>query len=209
MTILSSYMQLAKLRARRHGHIGLLGGSFNPAHVGHAHIADVAARELKLDQVFWLVSPQNPLKPKDDMAPFATRFTSAETMARQCHHQKRMHVSALEHASGFRFTADTVRFLATTCPRITFYWLMGADNLAQFHQWHRTDLIIRYAYPIVINRPGYQAAAINSRIANRMLRLGARQLRHRSRLMLNRRYWAFIHSQLISISATDIRASMD
>jgi nicotinate-nucleotide adenylyltransferase len=203
-------MELARLRARRHGHIGLLGGSFNPAHQGHAHIADIAATELQLDQVIWLVSPQNPLKSSHDMASFAHRFASARNMARKCRLHKHMQVSALEHLLQLRYTADTLRYLARTCPRLTFYWLMGADNMAQFHQWYRTDSIIRHTRLVVVNRPGYQSAALSSRMASRLIRLPARRLRRIKHDPFNHcqlRYWSFIQSRLNPLSATAIRAS--
>lgn len=206
----TSHMELARLRARRHGHIGLLGGSFNPAHQGHAHIADIAAAELQLDQVIWLVSPQNPLKSSHDMALFAHRMASAKDMAQQCRRHHHMQVSALEHLLRLRYTADTIRYLARTCPRLTFYWLMGADNMAQFHQWHRTDDIIRHTRLVVVNRPGYQAAALSSRMASRMVRLPARRLRrmkHKLSHYRKQNYWSFIQSRLNPLSATDIRAS--
>jgi nicotinate-nucleotide adenylyltransferase len=203
----TSHMLLARLRARRHGHIGLLGGSFNPAHHGHAHIADVAISELQLDQVIWLASPQNPHKSTHDMAPFADRFASAEAISQHCKHHKRMQVSALEHITQMRYTADTIRFLARTCPRMTFYWLMGADNMATFHQWHRTDDIIRNAHLIVVNRPGYQASALASRIAHRMTRCPARRLRHKPFRHKHHHYWSFIQTRLNPLSATAIRES--
>ncbi|MBL6781806.1 MAG: nicotinate (nicotinamide) nucleotide adenylyltransferase [Alphaproteobacteria bacterium] len=210
MSMQRRYTLLAQLRSRRHGHIGLLGGSFNPAHQGHAHIADIAMAHVQLDQIIWLVSPQNPLKSADGMAPFATRLASAQAVAKQCRHSAQMHVSAFEQVADLRFTADTVRFLATTCSHITFYWLMGADNLAQFHQWYRPQQILHLARPVVINRPGYQAAALASPIAQRMTRLPARRLRHKRRpaRRQNRPYWSFIQAQLIALSATEIRTSI-
>jgi nicotinate-nucleotide adenylyltransferase len=119
-----------------------------------------------------------------------------------------MQVSALEHITQMRYTADTIRFLARTCPRMTFYWLMGADNMATFHQWHRTDDIIRNAHLIVVNRPGYQASALASRIAHRMTRCPARRLRHKPFRHKHHHYWSFIQTRLNPLSATAIRESL-
>ncbi|HCP19458.1 MAG TPA: nicotinate (nicotinamide) nucleotide adenylyltransferase [Alphaproteobacteria bacterium] len=190
--------------------VGLFGGSFDPPHTGHRLVSLTALKALQLDRIWWLVSPQNPLKSSDGMAPFATRLASAQAMARQCRHPAQMHVSAFEQVADLRFTADTVRFLATTCPHITFYWLMGADNLAQFHKWYRTQQILHHARPVVINRPGYQAAALASPIAQRMTRLPARRLRHKHQpaRRQSRPYWSFIQAQLIALSATEIRTSV-
>src|SRR5690606_25554901 len=110
---------------------GLLGGSFNPAHGGHRRITQFAITALALDEVWWLVSPGNPLKPKAGMAPLAARVRSAQHTARGA----RIRVSAIERELGTRFTIDTLRALKRRYPRRRFVWLMGADNLAQFHLW--------------------------------------------------------------------------
>jgi nicotinate-nucleotide adenylyltransferase len=107
--------------------IGLLGGSFNPAHRGHLEISRAALKRLGLDQVWWLVSPQNPLKPERGMAPLGQRLTGARRLARDL----RIRASALESALGTAYTADTVSALARRFPRCHFVWLMGADNLVQ------------------------------------------------------------------------------
>ncbi|MFN7609534.1 MAG: nicotinate-nucleotide adenylyltransferase, partial [bacterium] len=111
--------------------VGLLGGSFNPAHAGHLHISREALKRLQLDEIWWLVAPQNPLKPRGDMAPYATRLASAQTMAAD----PRIRVRDIEANAGLYFTVDKLRYLTTRYRNMQFFWLMGADNLAQFHRW--------------------------------------------------------------------------
>ncbi len=137
---------------------GLLGGSFNPAHGGHRRISLFALDALGLDEVWWLVSPGNPLKPRAGMAPLATRVRSARAQARRAP----IRVTAIERELGTRYTVETVRKLLRRYPKRRFVWLMGADNLAQFHRWKDWRDIAR-AMPIaVVARPGYDAAALAS-----------------------------------------------
>lgn len=138
--------------------IGLLGGSFNPAHGGHRRISLFALEALGLDEVWWLVSPGNPLKPKQGMAPLAARFSSAVEQARRAP----IRVTAIERELGTRFTIDTLAALKRRYPKVQFVWLMGSDNLAQFHQWRDWRGIARSMPIAVIARPGYDGAAIAS-----------------------------------------------
>lgn len=136
--------------------IGILGGSFNPAHGGHRRISLGAIKALGLDEVWWLVSPGNPLKPQDGMAPLPLRVASARRRTRRAP----IRVSAMEREFGTRFTCDTLFKLRRRYPKNRFIWLMGSDNLAQFHQWHKWRDIAR-AMPIaVVARPGYNRAAL-------------------------------------------------
>ena len=137
---------------------GLLGGSFNPAHTGHRRISLFAIEALGLDEVWWLVSPGNPLKPKTGMAPLAARMRSASKQARRAP----IRVTAIERQLGTRYTIDTLRALVRRYPKRQFVWIMGADNLAQFDRWKDWRGIAR-AMPIaVVARPGYDAAALAS-----------------------------------------------
>lgn len=138
--------------------VGLLGGSFNPAHGGHRRISLFAAAALGLDEVWWLVSPGNPLKPKAGMAPLAARLASAQAQARRAP----IRVTAIERELGTRYTAHTLREVVRRFPRNHFVWLMGADNLAQLHRWRDWRTIARTVPIAVIARPGYDAAAIAS-----------------------------------------------
>lgn len=135
--------------------IGLLGGSFNPAHRGHRKLSLHALRALSLDEVWWLVSPGNPLKDRAGMAPFKARMASAERMARHAP----IRVTDIEKRLKTRYTADTLDRLPRVFPRHRFIWLMGADNLAQFDQWERWRDIARQVPIAVIARPGYDARA--------------------------------------------------
>ena len=143
---------LAALQMKR---VGLLGGSFNPAHRGHRRISLAAIAALGLDEVWWLVSPGNPLKSGKEMAPFAARFGSARRMARRAP----IRVSDFESRAGTRFTIDTLDTLLRRHPRHRFIWLMGADTVAQFHHWKSWRGIARRVPIAVIARPGYDGPA--------------------------------------------------
>jgi len=137
--------------------IGILGGSFNPAHRGHRAISLAAIRALGLDEVWWLVSPGNPLKEKaGDMAPLAVRLASARKMARHAP----IRPSAIELDLRTRYTVDTVRALTRRYPNKRFIWLMGSDNLAQFDRWKDWRGIAREVPIAVVARPGYEGAAL-------------------------------------------------
>ncbi len=137
---------------------GLLGGSFNPAHGGHRRISLFAREALGLDEVWWLVSPGNPLKPVAGMAALGQRFASAAAQA----HRAPIRVTALERELGTRYTLDTLRALKQRYPKRHFVWLMGSDNLAQLHRWRDWRAIARCMPIAVIARPGYDDAAFAS-----------------------------------------------
>lgn len=135
--------------------VGILGGSFNPAHSGHRAISLAAIRALGLDEVWWLVSPGNPLKPAEGMAPFDARLASARRMSRRAPIRAR----DIETRLGTRYTVDTIAALVRRYPKARFVWLMGADNLAQFHRWRDWRGIARRVPIAVIARPGYDGIA--------------------------------------------------
>jgi nicotinate-nucleotide adenylyltransferase len=136
--------------------IGLLGGSFNPAHRGHRHISLWAMAALGLDEVWWLVSPGNPLKEgAEDMASFEMRLASAERIARRA----RIRVSDFERREGTRYTFDTVRKLRSRHPEHSFIWLLGSDTLPNFHKWRDWRKLAREVPIAVIRRPGYDSTA--------------------------------------------------
>jgi nicotinate-nucleotide adenylyltransferase len=144
--------------APRRRRVGLLGGSFNPAHGGHRRVSLFAQQALGLDEVWWLVSPGNPLKDPAGMAPLAARFASAARLARRAP----ITVSAIERELGTRYTVDTLRALRQRWPKRDFVWLMGADNLAQFHRWRDWRGIARTMPIAVVARPGYDGIAVAS-----------------------------------------------
>jgi len=138
--------------------IGLLGGSFNPAHRAHRRISLAALDALGLDEIWWLVSPGNPLKPVAGMAPLAARVASAVAMTRHAP----VRVTAIERELGTVYTADTLAELVRRYPQHRFVWLMGADNLAQFHRWRDWRRIARTMAIAVATRPGYDAGALQA-----------------------------------------------
>lgn len=136
---------------------GLLGGSFNPAHGGHRAISLFAREALDLDEIWWLVSPGNPLKAgAKDMAPLPARVHSARKMARRAP----IRVTAIEAQMGTRYTIDTLHKLVRRYPNRRFIWIMGADNVANFTRWRRWRDIARLMPIAVIARPGYDANAV-------------------------------------------------
>jgi nicotinate-nucleotide adenylyltransferase len=188
---------------RRRTRIGLLGGSFNPAHQGHRHVAEMALRRLRLDQVWLMVSPGNPLKPVRGMAPFAERLASARRVA----DGRRLVATGIEATLATRFTVDTLRELRRRFPRARFVWLMGADNLQQLPRW-RGWLSIADAMPFaVLPRPGYNHRALAGQAAKRLgsARLSAR----RASLLAGRRApaWIFLPVPQHAASASAIRAA--
>ena len=144
--------------------IGLLGGSFNPAHSGHLYVSETALRRLGLDSVWWLVSPGNPLKDTRSVAPLAKRIEGAAKLAA---HEPRIHVSALEASLGTRYTVDTVTALQRRFPHVQFVWLMGSDNLAQFSRWRRWQELARKIPIAVVQRPGSILASLNAPLIRR------------------------------------------
>ncbi len=134
--------------------VGLLGGSFNPAHSGHRRMSVEALRRLRLDEIWWLVSPQNPLKPVAGMAPLAVRLASARKVARH----PRIRPTAIEVELGTQLTVDTVQALKRRFPQLRFLWLMGSDNLQQFHRWADWREIARQVPIVVMARPNYHGS---------------------------------------------------
>ena len=189
----------AGLRGRR---IGLLGGSFNPAHGGHLHISRLGLQLLGLDEVWWLVSPQNPLKPTVGMAPFAERLAEAREVAVD---ERRIVVSAIEAELGSTYTADTLRTLCRRFPHTRFVWLMGGDNLAQFPHWKQWQDIFRTVPIAVFARPGASAKALAGMPARRFARWRILPAAARRLAVMPPPAWVFFHTRLDPRSATRIR----
>ena len=183
--------------------VGLLGGSFNPAHAGHRHVADLALRRLRLDQVWLLVSPGNPLKPERGMAPFAHRLASARRIA----DGRRVVASGIEATLGTRFTRDTLRSLLRRFPRIRFIWVMGADILMQLPRWQRWRDVVRHVPMAVLPRPAYNRRALAGPAARRF-RAARRPASQAPVLALaGAPAWVFLPARQTPVSATDIRAA--
>jgi nicotinate-nucleotide adenylyltransferase len=182
--------------------VGLLGGSFNPAHAGHLHISLLALKYLQLDELWWMVSPQNPLKSKEDMAPFAERLASARAMARH----PRILVTDVETRLHTRYTADTLLALRRRFPRTHFVWIMGADNLAQIPKWERWTEIFSSVPVAVFDRGTYVFPALAGKAARRYAaeRVSAENAARLAKATPPA--WAYFHIRRHPASATDIRA---
>ena len=183
--------------------IGLLGGSFNPAHEGHLAISREALHRLRLDQVWWLVSPQNPLKSAADSAPLAERIAAARARARH----PRIRVGAIESALGTVYSVDTLKALVRRFPRVNFVWLMGADNLGQVPAWKNWQELFHILPVAVFDRPSYHLGALAGIAARRFAR--QRQPESRAGLLARRTppAWVFVHQGLYPQSSTRIRAA--
>jgi nicotinate-nucleotide adenylyltransferase len=192
-------VSLGALPPRR---VGLLGGSFNPAHAGHRHISLEALKRLDLDEVWWLVAPQNPLKPVRGMAPFKRRLDAAAKLA----DDRRIKVLDLEAQLGTHYTADTLRELQRRFPRTRFVWLMGADNLAQIRHWWRWTEIFDRVPIAVFARPTYCFKGLAELAAKRYAHQRAAPEAARRLAELAPPVWAFLPIRLDTSSATDIRS---
>ena len=187
--------------ARKGEVIGLLGGSFDPAHQGHVHITREALKRFGLDRVWWLVSPGNPLK-EHGPAPLAQRMARA----RQIMQHPRVVVTDIEAQLGTRYTGETLAQLFALYPGVQFVWLMGADNLAQFHRWQKWQQIAR-SLPIgVVARPGDRISARTSAaakiFANARISGRASQLLGRAEPPA----WSFVNVPMLDVSSSGIRS---
>jgi nicotinate-nucleotide adenylyltransferase len=186
---------------KRRLRVGLLGGSFNPAHEGHRHVAELALRRLRLDQIWLLVSPGNPLKPGAGMAPFTDRLAWAARIG----DGRRVLASGIEASFHTRYTVDTLRQLMRRFPRVRFVWIMGADILEQLPRWRRwTDIVRRLAF-VVLPRPTYSHRALAGQAAHR-LRAERRAAREVRLLPGAAPGWVFLPGRQNAVSATAIRA---
>ncbi|PZX15199.1 nicotinate-nucleotide adenylyltransferase [Palleronia aestuarii] len=182
--------------------IGLLGGSFDPAHAGHAHVTREALRLFGLDRVWWLVSPGNPLK-KQGPAPLDRRLARA----REVMDHPRAEVTALETALGTRYTADTIRALQRRYPGVRFVWLMGADNLASLHLWDDWQEIVNRVPVGVLARPGQRISARMSPAARLFARARLRGGAVRGLGRMPPPAWAFVNIPMRADNSSALRAA--
>jgi nicotinate-nucleotide adenylyltransferase len=182
--------------------VGLLGGSFNPAHDGHRHISLEALKRLRLDEVWWMVSPQNPLKGTEDMAPFAERLASARAASKH----PRIRITDIERRLGSVYTVDTLRLLVPRFPDCRFVWLMGADNLLQISSWKGWRKIFQTMPIAVFARPPYSFRALAGDAARAFHRARRPEARAVSLAGLRPPAWIFLHTRPHTGSATRIRA---
>jgi nicotinate-nucleotide adenylyltransferase len=183
--------------------IGLLGGSFNPAHDGHLHIARQALRHARLDQLWLMVSPGNPLKPLAGMAPFAERLASAAALTAN----RRLIATDIEQRLHLHYTAETLATLRRRFPRAQFVWIMGADNLIQLPRWGRWRRILATMPLLVMPRPGLTRAALSSHAARATAR---HRLPARATLCLpaaSPPAWVMLPVKENATSATALRAA--
>lgn len=182
--------------------IGLFGGSFNPPHDGHRLASLIALKRLKLDAIWWIVTPGNPLKENSALPPLQRRMAAARAVAAH----PRIAITGFEADTGSPYTYATLSWLMRRCPGVDFVWIMGADNLAGFHRWQRWKDIASLMPLAVIDRPESTLRAVSGRTA---LRYGANRLReHEAGLLLARTppAWLFIHGPRSALSSTELRA---
>jgi nicotinate-nucleotide adenylyltransferase len=181
--------------------VGLFGGSFNPPHAGHALVAEIALRRLRLDKLWWIVTPGNPLKNSHELAPLGERITLSEAIA----DDPRIEVTAFEASHHVRYTADMLALVKARNPGVDFVWIMGADNLRDFHRWQRWREIV-LTFPIaVVDRPGSTLSFLSSVVAKTFdyarVDEGDAPILARMRAPA----WTFIHGPRSSLSSTALR----
>ncbi len=185
----------------RNRKIGILGGSFNPAHVGHIHITNTALINLGLDEIWWLVAPQNRLKSCLDMESFDKRLSYARLLTKNISYIK---VLDLEKKNQLYATYKTVNFLNQRTRKVKFIWLMGSDILDNLNQWLYPNFIAGNIHIAVISRPGYLNSFLNtSRVPN----FGKKLKTIKSRIIFHKKkpVWVFLKNKLLSISSSQIR----
>ncbi len=190
--------------ARAGQSIGLFGGSFDPPHAGHLHVSRVALARVGLDRVWWLVSPGNPLKRRGP-APLERRLAAARAIV----DHPRIAVTAFEAAAGTRFTAETIAALQAAYPGVRFLWIMGADNLAQFHRWERWREIAGRVPMVVIARPGDRISARVSKAARVLRRARIPAARAAALPGMEPPAWSFLNAPMSGLSSTAIRERGD
>ncbi len=181
--------------------VGLFGGSFNPPHAGHRLVAEIALRRLALHQLWWIVSPGNPLKTGRNQSALDVRIAQSEAIA----NDPRIRVTAFEAAHNLRYTADMIELVLRRNPGVNFVWIMGADNLRDFHKWDRWRQIIDTVPVAVIDRPGSTLSFLSSITAKSydFARIDEDDSAVLARLKAPA--WTFIHGPRSSLSSTAIR----
>ena len=183
--------------------VGLFGGSFNPIHSGHRHVADTVMKRLGLDRVWWIVSPQNPLKSSKNTSAHARRMSQVESFV----DAPRMVVSDVERRIGARYTIDTVGALRARHPDVKFVWVMGADNLAGFHLWKGWREIMALVPVAIVARPGQRLAARLGRAAAHFAHRRIPEHQARRLVEMEPPAWVYLTARLHPASSTALRAA--
>ena len=183
--------------------VGLFGGSFNPPHRGHALVAEIAIRRLGLDRLWWMVTPGNPLKSRNGLAPLAERIALSEAVARN----PRIQVTAFEQALASNYTATTLAWVKARNPQVHFIWIMGADSLNGFDKWQKWQQIAR-TFPIaVIDRPGSTLAYLSAKMVKTFAYARVDEDDARNLWKRPAPAWTFIHGPRSTLSSTELRAA--
>jgi nicotinate-nucleotide adenylyltransferase len=181
--------------------IGLFGGSFNPPHQAHRAASLLALKKLKLDRVWWIVSPGNPLKDTRQLPSLEARIAAAQRMA----NDRRIVVTGFEAAIGTRYTDDTIAYLRRHCPGVKFVWLMGADNLVQFHRWQNWRGIAQRIPMAVIDRPPASLQALAAPAARTFAKHRIPEHRAEALADLKPPAFVFLHGLKSDLSSTELR----
>ncbi|MGL4727206.1 MAG: nicotinate-nucleotide adenylyltransferase [Bosea sp. (in: a-proteobacteria)] len=181
--------------------IGLYGGSFNPPHAAHLMVAQTALRRLKLDRIWWMVSPGNPLKNNDDLPTLAMRAEKVRAMV----HDPRIVVTGLEAGLGTYYSAQTINALLSRCQGVRFVWIMGGDNLTQFHRWGGWRAIMESIPMAVIDRPGATHAAVRARAATAFAQNRIDETDGSLLADLPSPAWMLLHGRRSPLSSTQLR----
>ena len=181
--------------------ISLLGGSFNPPHIAHRAISLFAIKRLKLDRVWWLVTPGNPLKYNGALHELDERVEAARALA----HDPRIEVTCLESVIGTRYTVDTINYLRRRASHLRFVWIMGADNLAQFHRWHKWQQIAKAVPIAIIDRPPQSFRALTAPAAQALARYRLPENEAARLADARAPAWLFLTGMKINLSSTGLR----
>lgn len=183
--------------------IGILGGSFNPAHEGHLSISKIALQRLNLDVVWWIISPRNPLKKYDILYDFEERVSSAEKVIDTNH----ISISKLERDAQIKYTIGTVEYLNTRYFGTKFVWIMGADNLKDFHRWREWDKLALTVPIAIIDRPSSSLDVTSSLFANKYRKYRVDEADAQNLADKKKPAWVFLHSKLNDQSSSQLRNS--
>lgn len=183
--------------------VGLFGGSFNPPHSGHALVAETALKRVGLNQLWWLVTPGNPLKEHQDLAPLRQRAAAV----RRIMTHPAMHATAFEDRLGTVYTAKTLQALKTLRPQLEFFWVMGADSLADLHRWRDWRFIFESVPVIVVDRPGASLAPLSAKAAQAYASCRLDETDARALGDFNPPVWVFLHARRDPSSSTELRSN--